>query len=106
MKTQKMKIKKIAIFVIIWILIGVVFWLYQHQQNINICKERCVFIAYERESYFPLGEKLKADYWRFDGHRKFKTQEQCINYCLIKKQDREEVLPEEEAIPEEENLVR
>ncbi len=64
------KYKKI-IFIVIPILVIAGYFLYQHQVDVNYCKDKCDY-------------RQSGDFWMYRS-KYFETQKQCADYCLRNK---------------------
>lgn len=75
--------KSLIVIIIIVVIVGAIvgYVLYNnHQKRVSICKESC--------SYYPAGKSWGIPSTNKEGKyiapKYFETQEQCIDYCLIK----------------------
>jgi len=64
---------KMIIIAIPIAIVGGIWW-YQYQQDVVMCKRRCVYNEYKKVWQYK--ELIRSE-------RSFPTQEQCIDYCLI-----------------------
>jgi hypothetical protein len=69
--------KKILIFFLIVIIVGLGFWRYKHQQNIKECKQNCTYNTWNELWEYKLENSVGREY--------FPEKEQCLDYCLIMK---------------------
>ncbi|GAI07058.1 unnamed protein product [marine sediment metagenome] len=95
--TKKEKINLLIAGLIVLTAIGG-WWFYNHQKDVNICKEKCVYVENKPfvsgfGSVFdsPKEKEIQGEYvWRYrsdtnGSSRIFETQKQCIDYCLMDK---------------------
>ena len=78
--TEEMKKHLLGIIgiIILFLLPFVVVWYLSHQKAVKECKLECVYNSEKEEWRYGSGTS-----WGISKIKKFQTQEQCVEHCLI-----------------------